>query len=482
MLTKFLHWHRRQLNNFKTNSIISGYFKNQERRYSVSTCELGSLYELVKQLKNTTKISEKVSIIKSYPQLHPILETIIECVPLHITRRSIELYEQKLAGNIIQIHPDHMEYTKSLTRLLKALHRREVTGNVAKNVILSYVNNIKYKYSGADLKDLVMLIIDRDLKFGMSSVLLSRALSSPTEHTKIDVASSIANDSFFKDSNSKKTHIVLSSKENFAKNRFPVTTKDLPIALGYPIQRAGSIFEKKLGTRWLLSRKIDGIRCITRIDFSNSVDKNFTIKMFSRAGNLISGFASLELELSRLAGNIVFDLKSKPNFKAKTSLYLDGELCILLPHSAGHKVESISQEARISSPMNYSPSLTENEPIGGLSVDNWTFLDREDFRSTLSAVLRKMEFKNGETIKDDPRMVYFLFDLIDENRPEDILSVRLDRLHSSITQSDAKRVRFLPQMMTIEPLALKEPLETCRRLGWEGLILRRDCEYVGKRT
>jgi hypothetical protein len=213
--------------------------------------------------------------------------------------------------------------------------------------------------------------------------------------------------------------------------------------------------------------------------------------MLSRAGNPIRGFISIEGELHNIAAQAVRRLQSVSPHGVKHlvgTVYLDGELCAMLGdenETGGSMRRSFENGPRFTKDNFVGISKPGHDEWDGKNESGlaWIFEEREDFRSTMSAVLKSKDVEGFPREKDDPRMMLFLFDMInffDETDP--ILSDRLKILESLMGASDFKKVRLLPQMATTEPLALEMPLEACRRLGWEGLILRRDCEYVGKRT
>lgn len=174
--------------------------------------------------------------------------------------------------------------------------------------------------------------------------------------------------------------------------------------------------------RWLASRKLDGVRviCICRPEEEGG------IKFLSRAGN---EFTTLQ--------KVRDVLKECPQFLGHV---IDGEMCI----------------------------IDEN--------------GKENFKAILSAIMKK------DVQVENPR--FLVFDAIpveDFFRCESDLSLSdrsmiLDSLVSVSKSVLGDRLRIL-ETETVKDLGhLNELLANSERMGWEGMMFRKDCHYEGKRT
>ena len=165
---------------------------------------------------------------------------------------------------------------------------------------------------------------------------------------------------------------------------------------------------------WYVSRKLDGVRCLTVIDGAGNV--NF----FSRAGKPFLTLDALKPSIQKLG---------------LTNMVLDGEIC-----------------------------MTDKD-------------GNEDFQGIIKEIKRK-----DHTIENP---VYFMFDLLTQKEFEDkvsetLLSDRLTTLRSYVLGGD-KFIKVLDQKLGSDDL-LENMMEISKNEGWEGLMLRKDDTYQGKRS
>lgn len=190
------------------------------------------------------------------------------------------------------------------------------------------------------------------------------------------------------------------------------------VALGYDYNKYPNAFEKG---NWKISRKLDGVRCIAVVD---SVGGEVTF--FSRTGNQF-------LTLNKVADQIkAIVCPLFPN-----GIVLDGEICV----------------------------------IGN---DN-----KEDFQGVMQEVRKK------DHVMNKPR--YLLFDCL---QPEEFWNRKGKRKFTERLR-DLERVRAntlnIPEIGVIDqidftPERFTEMMNLAEQKGWEGLIVRKDSEYQGKRT
>ena len=172
---------------------------------------------------------------------------------------------------------------------------------------------------------------------------------------------------------------------------------------------------------WMGSRKLDGARCVCVID------ENRDVKFFSRKGHEFNTLENLAKEIRQWGlSNVVFD----------------GEICLMLPDG------------------------------------------REDFRGIMKQIRKK-----DHSIAS-PK--YNMFDMLTlgefrSGKGETILSERLNKLSAVVKDKQAcTGIRSMVGVLTQGRIKSAEHLDALTELagknGWEGLIIRRDMPYSGKRT
>jgi len=190
-----------------------------------------------------------------------------------------------------------------------------------------------------------------------------------------------------------------------------IPTFEVALANAYNDQTAKKV---DWNDNWYVSRKLDGVRCLTVIDGAGDV--NF----FSRAGKPFLTLDSLKPSIQKLG---------------LTNMILDGEIC-----------------------------MTDKD-------------GNEDFQGIIKEIKRK-----DHTIENP---VYFMFDLLTQKEFEDkvsetTLSDRLTTLRSYVLDGD-KFIKVLDQKLGSDDL-LENMMEISKNEGWEGLMLRKDDTYQGKRS
>ena len=169
---------------------------------------------------------------------------------------------------------------------------------------------------------------------------------------------------------------------------------------------------------WFLSRKLDGVRCLAFFDEVGSVS------FFSRSGKPFDTLDIVGDELERLnLSNVV----------------MDGELCM----------------------------VDEN--------------GNEDFQSIIKQIKRK-----DHTISNPLFQIFDLISLEDfENKTSnDKLSIRLDNLRMMVDGlfPKSKYFRVLEQDLLTSWDMFESKMDFAVKSNWEGLMIRKDCEYKGKRS
>ena len=170
---------------------------------------------------------------------------------------------------------------------------------------------------------------------------------------------------------------------------------------------------------WFASQKLDGVRCLAM------VDENGKCNFYSRQGKTFDTLDTLRKEIESLnLCNMVFD----------------GEICIV-----------------------------DDDGV-------------EDFQGIMKEIKRK-----DHTIKNPKYKVfdYLMLEEFDNQESKRNLSNRLgnfNMIDSEFISSKLKCIDLLEQWKVESEDHFQELAELATKNNWEGLILRKDCEYKGKRS
>lgn len=171
---------------------------------------------------------------------------------------------------------------------------------------------------------------------------------------------------------------------------------------------------------WFVSRKLDGVRCIIIVDEKGNVSS------YSRAGKLFNTLSVIEEEIKSL------------NLK---SVVFDGEVC------------------------------------------NYTENDKDDFQSIMKEIRRK-----NHVIQN---AIYNVFDFLtlkefNEKTSNTYFNTRIYKLKDTLFNKNLKFVKVLEQHHVNSLVELNKYVDEFKkdknRNHWEGLIVRKDEKYKGKRS
>ena len=194
-----------------------------------------------------------------------------------------------------------------------------------------------------------------------------------------------------------------------------IPTFDVALALPYDDKTKKKV---KLEDHWYMSRKLDGVRCITIID-----DKG-EVKFFSRGGNEFLTLDTLKADIKRL--NLI-------------DTVLDGEVC-MMNESGQEDFQGIIKEIG-----------RKNHTIKNPKYLVFDCLTLEEFNTQTSSTER--------TFKDRITIAALLFSGI-----------------------DLKNTTILKQTLIESEEQLQTEITNSTAKGWEGLMLRKDTPYIGKRS
>ncbi|KAI8988604.1 hypothetical protein BDF20DRAFT_833438 [Mycotypha africana] len=183
---------------------------------------------------------------------------------------------------------------------------------------------------------------------------------------------------------------------------------------------------------WFASQKLDGIRCITMICYNEKLAK-YDIQFYSRTGRPFYSLRKVKENIEQRLSELKVRKSSAKDF------VLDGELCAY----------------------------------------NDSDVAKEDFLKVLSELRRLNE--------DMQNPVYQIFDLIQldhfvQAKSPELFHSRQATLRNFIGDKRLPHINLVEQVKLHSMDQLNQLKENAVKLGWEGLILRKDVEYEGKRT
>jgi DNA ligase-1 len=311
---------------------------------------------MVDELNATNSSNEKKEILAKYPHCKMLLMYVYNPFWKYgVTSKNC------LKRNDLEAETNH--YGNDIFKLLDDLKDRKITGHDAIAAVNSFSrDNAKYK-------ELIWLILDRNLKTRTDAKLINKIW----------------------------------------KNHIP--SFDVALANKYDEKTKKNV---SFDGKWFVSRKLDGVRCITII-------RDGDIKFYSRAGNEFTTLSKVREALEEL--NITDDI------------VLDGELCI------------VDEDGN------------------------------EDFTSAISQIKRK-----DYTIENP---CYKLFDLISlkdfsAKYSDKILSERLAEINKLVPAGH--KVLDKLEQLRLDDNTFSDMQNEVATKGWEGLILRKDDVYEGKRS
>ncbi|KAG0002004.1 hypothetical protein BGZ79_003751 [Entomortierella chlamydospora] len=271
---------------------------------------------------------------------------------------------------------------------------------------------------------------------------------------------------------------------------------------------------------WFASRKLDGVRCLIRMDRLTG-----RIESYSRQGRSLESLTSLHEALRSLISSdsckerhdpqnwdLFFkralgcvDSKEQPldAEKLPATLYLDGELCVftkelILESDASKEKDDVNNEGLV----------TIGESEGDLGPENFlkavsiakTGLDEvepETENDVSSKTDLRKDTAEAGTVTESLAPMYCVFDCLTDTEFKDRKGTRpfstriqgvVNALASKGTGGDnamashASMIKVLKQTKIESVAQLEKMIDKSAELEWEGLILRKDIGYEGKRS
>ena len=322
--------------------------------------DITKINSFLEDMNNTTSSNDKIETLKlSSPEVKKVLYyTYNKFLQFYVKPKNLEKN-----NNLCN------KYTKfdSIFDLLESLNQRLITGHKA----IEETNGFIFKYP--EYKELLYLILDRNLKIRASNKLINKAIPSLLPEFNVALANK------YDDKTKKKVDLK----------------KDV----------------------WYVSRKLDGVRCLV------VVDEKGKAKSYSRAGKQFHTLSLVEKEIESLGlKDVVFD----------------GEMCIV-DKNGNEDFQSIMKE------INRKDHTIEN----GL-FQTFDYIPYKDFSKGC-----------GESCKFFQRIAV---------------------LQNILSDNKCSHISFLEQTPVTSFEELDALSSTAALKGWEGLMLRKDDFYKGKRS
>ena len=320
---------------------------------------LKQIQEFIESMNVTSSTNDKKAVLSQFdsPFLRKILEyTYSPFKQYYVTPANLKKHAE-LSTN---------KYSDLFT-LLDDLNDRRITGNTA----IAYMNG--FIAQNLEFSEVIYSILDRNLKTRATTTLINLVLPGT------------------------------------------IPTFDVALALPYDDKTKKKV---RLEDHWYMSRKLDGVRCITIIDETGE------IKFFSRGGNEFLTLDTLKADIKKL--NLI-------------DTVLDGEVCMMNAEGQEDFQGIIKEIGR------------KNHTIKNPKYLVFDCLTLEEFNTQTSSIDR--------TFKDRITIAALIFSGI-----------------------DLKNTTILKQTLIESEEQLQTEITNSTAQGWEGLMLRKDTQYIGKRS
>ncbi|ORZ24655.1 hypothetical protein BCR42DRAFT_403395 [Absidia repens] len=441
------------------------------RCYSTSTSSpkklLDQLYQLARAANQTQSVTGKRHILQQYPQCQAILKRIYDPHRRHFVSSKMVLTwmnKQQLQSpdDLSAAAPQNAHAFNSLEVLLDALSSRQLSGHAALGAISRFYQN--YCVTSTQ-QEIFWRVLDRDLKVGVSVQTIRRLLegtdknvnTTPTGATlETDEQNEFNINSSTPPPPPPPSTALSQQKQTLYDRRF------MKVSLAMKMQHSD---ETKLwnsisstGVPCYVSRKLDGVRCIALIQYIGQQYEP-QITFCSRTGRIFDSLGKVERALQQQLLDNHDVLKQQ---QLSSGFVLDGEICV---YPSAHYDDDDDDG--------------DNGDCDAIGIDDNQDSRKEDF---LAAVRQIRTLK-----KEMDHPVYQIFDLVtlDVFRqgkggpPFDERQQQLKDLVGSYCGDYLQLVKQTPVFSKEQMMALKEKVG---RFGWEGLIVRKNVSYEGKRS
>ncbi|KAF9934489.1 hypothetical protein BGZ65_003740, partial [Modicella reniformis] len=510
--------------------------------------DLDALQVLVERLLPTNSKLEKREILSQHPQQAPLLAWIYDPLrQFHVSSSNLLKYAQSRAQQQDDTEDIAEKRTKgkgkgkgsdqisvcentaqtlgqgydTLPMLLNALSTRAITGHTALDTILLFMT----RFCGNDINrnaksqihqvptaqllstprsKLLLKILDKSLKSGCSVGMIREVYPNLIPGFYVALGHSL---------NLKEARSMFGEASDITvENKKSKTAKANAQAPSTDDSQDSDAGQQER-ERWFASRKLDGVRCLVRVDRLTG-----GIETLSRNGNNFESLGSIQASLleamargngsyegsgrwdrffARVMGlDIQSDLKRRDSGTADMlpeQLIFDGEVCIfskepLLDTENKKMKENVEDEGSV--------------VIGGGDDE----FGRENFLKASGLVRRGCSENSDNSDEETARkgddgsetFVYCIFDCLTGKEFTDRKGIRpfSDRIqgvaralykddgmmHEGDSNASARLLRILKQTEIKTYKQLEEMITMGMKRGWEGIMLRKDIGYQGKRS
>lgn len=146
------------------------------------------IVQMIQELKRTTKRLTKVAIIKKYCNDDPGIPRVLSRCYNPFEKFYVVNIKPKISGN-----KDLSECYDQLHKTLDLISTRQVTGNIAKEIVLRFLNTLNF-----ESQKVVLHILDKDLKCGIGPESINAAYPGLIEQFSIQLANKYKPDKDYK--------------------------------------------------------------------------------------------------------------------------------------------------------------------------------------------------------------------------------------------------------------------------------------------
>ena len=376
---------------------------------------------------------------------------------------------------------------ESIAGLLTVLSTKQVVGNRAKDFVLQFLlehgimswNSHSPVVKNAELQTFGRLL-NRNLIAGFGARTLSRVnwkKDPKNDSSRLSTTEPVSTWTSMASGSVTKASTSPVSKAEVTTSPARRNLKSFPVALGKSIEAPFSEIAKS-SCKWYASRKLDGVRVISFLDFfvptNGSKPTLKDVNFFSRSGKPFTSLNKVEEQMERLVqyprllellgrDSTISEPVSGGEMKR---LVLDGEVCVMRERQ-GHQ--------------------SDKRPDDGTGAGAiWSDHNlEEDFTSTVSEIRRMAPYNIAHP-------VYFMFDILpyhlfDNAKGPSTFGQRVEDIRQlgdwlAGEEFDGKVLRPLAQWEIKDSSEIDGMVARAAEEGWEGLVLRADKAYKGARS
>lgn len=391
---------------------------------------LKEVSEFVDTMNTDNSTTYKAEVFKKYSDKHPdtdgpFLRLMVmiydKLVKFNVTSKNILKYKNAKSKKRVRVvtYKDDDE-DLALFKMLEDLNESIVTGHSALASVLNLCDEYK------EHTELILNILDKDLK----------------------------------------TRFTAKNINKVVKDLVPV----FDVSLGESYKDCVKYLEKPYKNGWYISRKLDGVRCICMIKFGVSHGKtSFDPTSASKKSKTIDNFFSK----SASANTATQPSQTHPKEHVKIEFYSrQGKRFLTLKKLEEDIQKNLATELK----------ALKSKESKGFVLDGEVCKIASNGLEDFQGIMKEINKKNH--VMTNPK--YLLFDLLtleefNRKTSERLLSTRLATLSKAIDATSCQRLTVIQQVPFTDK-GFEAMQEQVKDNKWEGLILRKNDVYQGKRS